>query len=143
MIVTAVSTSAAPATVHELLVDVDAWSLWSPHVAELDAPSRRVTAGWVGRPRAFFAPMAVAMVVDAVHDDGGYDWHSTLGPWTLSYRNRVSPDPGAGSTIEFSAVLTGPAGSVIERIVAPLSARGQRRRMQRLADLAELAERHR
>lgn len=143
MIVTEVTTAAAPATVHELLVDVDAWPLWSPHVAALDAPTRRVTPGWVGRPRAFFAPMAVPMVVDEVRNEGGYDWHSTLGPWTLRYGNHVDAAAAGGSTIRFTATLSGPAAPVIERIVAPLSARGQRRRMQRLADLAELTERHR
>ena len=81
MIRTEIDTTASAPTVHELLVDVDAWSLWSPHVAALDAPSRRVTTGWVGRPRAFFAPMAVPMVVDQVDADRGYAWHSRLGPW--------------------------------------------------------------
>ncbi len=141
MIETTVPTSAGAATVHELLVDTETWPTWSPHVAALDAPSTRVEPGWVGRPRAFFSPMAIAMVVDDVYPDGGYDWHSTLGPWRLDYQNRVMPvDDGTGSTIRFTASLSGPLGSMLERIVGPLSARGQRNRMARLAEMAESAE---
>jgi len=132
---------ASPHTLHELLVDVDAWPLWSPHVASLDAPSRRITPGWVGRPRAFFAPMAVAMEVDRVDDDGGYLWHSTLGPWRLDYSNRVWPNADGGSTVAFSATLSGPAAAVLERIVGPVSAWGQRRRIARLVQLGALVER--
>lgn len=141
MIETTVKTSASAATVHELLVDVDAWSTWSPHVASLDAPSTRVEPGWVGKPRAFFSPMAIPMVVDDVRPDGGYSWHSTLGPWRLDYTNHVDPDPdGGGANISFGAHLSGPLGSVLERIVAPLSARGQRNRIARLVELAETTD---
>lgn len=141
MIRTEIDTTASAHAVHELLVDVDAWSLWSPHVAALDAPTRRVEDGWVGRPRAFFAPMAVPMEVDAVEIDRGYTWHSTLGPWRLDYANRVEPAPAGGSTIRFTAQLSGPMASMLESVVGPLSARGQRRRMARLAQLAELVDR--
>lgn len=141
MIETTVSTSASAAIIHDLLVDTEAWPTWSPHVAAMDAPSRRVEPGWVGRPRAFFSPMAIAMVVGDVYPDGGYDWHSTLGPWRLDYQNRVMPAAGdAGAEIRFTASLSGPLGSILERIVRPLSARGQRNRMTRLAEMAEAAE---
>ncbi len=143
MIRSEATSTASPATVHELLVDVDAWALWSPHVASLEAPSRRVTTGWEGRPRAFFSPLAIAMVVDTVTADAGYTWHSTLGPWRLDYSNAVEPIDAGGSTIRFEARLDGPAAAIIERIVAPLSARGQRRRIARLSQLAELVERSR
>ncbi|MEM9202846.1 MAG: SRPBCC family protein [Actinomycetota bacterium] len=139
MIETTVSTTAEAPTVHELLVDTDAWSTWSPHVAGLDAPSTRVEPGWVGKPRAFFSPMAIAMVVTEVYPDGGYDWHSTLGPWRLEYQNRVMATDD-GSTIRFTAELSGPLGSVLEKVVGPLSARGQRNRMARLAEMAESTE---
>ena len=141
MITTSVACSAAPATVHELLVDVDAWSVWSPHVADVTASSRRVEPGWRGGTRAFFSPTATAMIVDEVRPDGGYRWHSTLGPWRLEYDNAVRSAP-AGSELRFTAELHGPAAAVLERIVAPLSALGQRRRMARLARAAELVERH-
>ncbi|MEO0494729.1 MAG: SRPBCC family protein [Actinomycetota bacterium] len=139
MIETSVPTTASPATVHELLVDTEAWPTWSPHVADLHAPSTRVEPGWVGEPRAFFSPMAIAMVVDEVYTDGGYDWHSTLGPWRLDYQNRVRATEG-GSVIRFTAALSGPLGSLLEKIVGPLSTRGQRNRMTRLAELAEQTE---
>ncbi|MEM8705297.1 MAG: SRPBCC family protein [Actinomycetota bacterium] len=136
MIETTVTTTAGAATVHELLVDTEAWPTWSPHVADLDAPSTRVEPGWVGKPRAFFSPMAIAMVVDDVYPDGGYDWHSKLGPWRLDYQNRVTTTEG-GAEIRFTAELSGPLGSLLEKIVGPLSAKGQRNRMTRLAELAE------
>ena len=133
--------TAAPATVHDLLVDVDAWRVWSPHVASVDAPSRRVSPGWVGKTRAFFSPAATPMTIDEIRPNGGYTWHATVGPWRLDYENLVERDPG-GSVLRFTARLTGPAGPSIERLVAPLSALGQRRRTARLARLAELIERY-
>ena len=141
VIVTEIVSSAAPATIHELLVDVDAWSAWSPHVASVETSERRVGPGWTGATRAFFSPGATSMIVDEVRPDGGYTWHSTVGPWRLDYDNAVLPAE-SGSTLRFTAELRGPAAEVIERLVAPLSARGQRRRMVRLARLAELLERH-
>lgn len=141
MISTETRSTAAPATVHELLIDVDAWRVWSPHVASVEATTRRVEHGWVGATRAFFSPAATSMTVDDVRPDGGYTWHSNVGPWRLDYDNAVVPDNG-GSFLRFTARLTGPAAQPLERLVAPLSAYGQRRRMARLAALAELVERH-
>ncbi len=74
--------------------------------------------------------------------EGGYTWHSTVGPWRLDYDNVVAPADD-GSRLRFTARLNGPASALIERLVAPLSALGQRRRIARLAGLAELIERHR
>lgn len=133
-------TTARPATVHELLVDVESWALWSPHVSSIEAPNYRLYEGWRGDTRAFFSPRPTAMIVDEVHLDGGYRWHSSLGPWALRYDNRVDADPG-GATVRFTARLEGPAAVFLERLVAPLSALGQRRRIQRLIRLAELLER--
>jgi hypothetical protein len=141
VIVTEIGATASPATIHELLIDVDAWRVWSPHVASVSARERRVGPGWAGATRAFFSPGATSMVVDDVRPDGGYTWHSTVGPWRLDYDNAVAPADG-GSTLRFSAELRGPGATVIERLVAPLSACGQRRRMARLAGLADLVERH-
>lgn len=142
MITTETPTTAEPTTIHALLTDVDAWAHWSPHVASVECDSRQVESGWVGETRAFFAPSATTMIVDEVRPDGGYRWHSTVGPWRLEYDNAVEPT-GVGSMVRFTATLHGPASTLIERVVAPLSARGQRRRMQRLADLGELVERQR
>jgi hypothetical protein len=142
VIASEIDSSAAPATIHELLVDVDAWSVWSPHVASIETVNgRRVHSGWTGRTRAVFSPGATSMIVDEVRPDGGYTWHSTVGPWRLEYHNAVVPADG-GSTLRFAAELCGPAAGLIERLVAPLSAFGQRRRMARLARMAELIERH-
>lgn len=141
MIASEARSTAEPSIVHELLVDVDAWRVWSPHVASVDASSRRVTRGWRGATRAFFSPLATTMTVDDVRPAGGYTWHSRVGPWQLDYDNAVVPD-GRGSTLRFSARLSGPASRTLERLVAPLSAYGQRRRLARLASLAELVERH-
>lgn len=140
MISTELRSTAAPATVHDLLVDVDAWPVWSPHVASVDAATRRIDRGWSGATRAFFSPVSTPMTVDDVRPDGGYTWHSTVGPWRLDYDNGVAPAPN-GSTLRFTADLTGPAAGLIERVVAPLSAYGQRRRMTRLVKLAEVVER--
>jgi hypothetical protein len=134
--------AASPATVHELLVDVDAWATWSPHVASVSAPDRRIEPGWRGDVRAFFSPTATTMVVDEVRPHGGYTWHSEVGRWRLDYDDAVEPD-GGGSRLVFTAQLSGPAADRLERLVGPLSAFGQRRRMARLARLAELVERHR
>ena len=90
MITTEIDSSAAPATIHELLVDVDSWSLWSPHVASVTAVTRRIAPGWTGATRAFFSPGATSMIVDDVRADGGYTWHTTLGPWRLDYDNHVA-----------------------------------------------------
>ena len=70
------------------------------------------------------------MVVDAVLPEGGYTWHSTVGPWRLDYDNVVAPADD-GSRLRFTARLNGPASARIERLVAPLSALGQRRRIAR------------
>lgn len=140
VITTEIESSAAPSTIHELLVDVESWSVWSPHVASVDATSRRVGPGWTGVTRAFFSPAATPMFVSEVRPDGGYRWHSKAGPWRLDYDNAVAGGE-QGSAIRFSAELTGPMAPLIERVVAPLSALGQRRRMTRLARTAELLER--
>ena len=140
MICTETRSGAAAATVHELLVDVDAWSVWSPHVASVEASQRRITPGWTGAVRAFFAPRATWMTVDEVRPEGGYGWHARVGPWRLDYENRVEAAP-RGSRLRFTARLSGPGSGLVERVVGPLSAYGQRRRMDRLARLAELVER--
>ncbi len=80
VITTELRSSANAVTIHELLVDVESWSVWSPHVASVEAGERRVGDGWVGATRAFFSPGATPMVVDVVRPDGGFAWHSTLGP---------------------------------------------------------------
>ena len=139
MITTEVSSTASAKTIHELLVNVDAWSLWSPHVASVESPTRTVEAGWRGSTRAFFSPGATEMIVTEVRPNGGYKWHSALGPWRLNYDNAVESNTN-GSILRFTAALSGPAAGIIERLVGPVSSFGQRRRMTRLANLAEYVE---
>ena len=92
-------------------------------------------------PAPAFSPGATSMIVDDARADGGPTWHSTVGPSRLNYVNAVAP-ADQGSTLRFSAELRGPAAAVMERLVPPLFALGQGRRMTRLAALADLVERH-
>lgn len=131
--------AAPPARVHALICHVEAWALWSPHVASVDPPRGRLHPGWRGRVRAFFSPVPTEMVVDAVHPDGGMEWHSRGLGHVLRYENRVAPE-GAGSRVTFTARVDGPLGPVLTRLAAPLSALGQRRRLARLDRLASLLE---
>ena len=62
MIESDLETTAEPRMVHELLVDVASWRLWSPHIASVDSSADRIETGWAGRTRAFFAPMSTSMV---------------------------------------------------------------------------------
>jgi hypothetical protein len=128
---------APPELVHRLLVDIPAWSVWSPHVAEVQPAVGQVEVGDVVRTRAWFAPRATDMVVTGVEPGRGMSWRSTVGPWTLRYENRLEPEAG-GTLLRFEAELDGPGAGALEAVVAPLSRLGQRRRMRRLARLAEL-----
>ena len=127
--------AAPPALVHDLLVDVTAWPLWSPHVLRTEPASGRVHAGWRGRVRPWFGP-ATTMEVTEVLPDGGMRWRTRALGHELSYAQLVTPHQG-GAHVRFTAAVTGPAGGVVQRLAAPLSAFGQRRRLERLALLAE------
>lgn len=130
-------TVGAPAArVHDLLVDVDAWQLWSPHVVSVDPPGGRVVAGWTGRVRPFFGP-ATTMRVTTVRSDGGYAWSTRALGHRLDYDWSVTPATGERCEVSVSAEVHGPAGRVVERLVGWLSGFGQRRRLERLALLAE------
>ena len=129
--------AAPPAVVHDLLCDVSAWALWSPHIASVEPASGRVDAGWSGGVRAWFSPRPVEMVVDAAPPAGGLRWHSTALGHTLRYENRVEP-LGEGSMVTFSARVEGPAGELLTAAARPFSAFGQRRRLRRLDALARL-----
>ena len=139
---------AAPATVvHAVLTDVRAWRLWSPHIARVDAPEPVIdAAGWSGLVKPWFGP-ATRMDVTWCEPGRGIRWTSEAGGFRLDYADLVEPrptdgDPGAGSTVTMTAQLTGPAGTAVERVVAPLSAYGQRRRLERLGALAEYVHHH-
>ena len=127
--------AAPPALVHEVLTDVGAWALWSPHVASVRPSSGSVHAGWVGRVRPWFGPRTT-MEVTTVTPGAGMRWRTAALGHELSYAQLVSAD-GDGSRVVFTATVTGPLGAVVQRLAAPLSALGQRRRLARLAALAE------
>lgn len=134
-----------PEVVHDLITDVSAWSVWSPHVASVDVVSgdrQRVHAGWTARVRPWFGP-ATPMVVTSAEPGAGITWQSEAFGYRLRYRDGVEPVGPHGARLVFEAELDGPAAAVIERAVAPLSALGQRRRMRRLAAMARLVGRRR
>ena len=127
--------AAPPAVVHDLLVDVAAWPLWSPHVLSTDPASGRVHPGWRGRVRPWFGP-ASTMEVTEVVPDGGMRWRTRALGHELAYTQLVVAH-GGGSRVTFTAAVTGPAGALVQRLASPLSAFGQRRRLERLGLLAE------
>lgn len=128
---------AAPADlVHDLLTDVAAWPLWSPHVLWTDPPDGRVGPGWQGRVRPWFGP-ATTMHVTHVAAPQGMRWRTTALGHELRYAHRVVATGPRSCEVEFTAEVHGPAARWVERLVGPLSAFGQRRRLQRLGLLAE------
>lgn len=135
----------APAqVVHDLITDVAAWEVWSPHVASvtvLRGDTDRVHEGWVGRVRPWFGP-ATAMEVTAAEPGSGITWRSRAAGYELRYRDGVDALGDDVSRIVFEAELEGPGAAVLERLIAPLSALGQRRRMRRLAAMARVVDRH-
>ena len=137
MTISSARTVAAPAArVHDLLTDVDAWRLWSPHVVEVTPAGGRVEDGWQGRVRPFFGP-ATTMDVTQVRPDGGYAWSSTALAHRLDYDWRVRPLGADRCVVSVTATMHGPLARLVEVAVGGLSAFGQRRRLERLALLAE------
>ena len=61
----------------------------------------------------------------------------------LDYEDLIDARGADACTVTMTAQLTGPAGAVVEQLVAPLSAYGQRRRLARLVALAEYAHHQR
>lgn len=127
--------AAPPALVHEVLTDVGAWALWSPHIASVRPSSGAVHAGWVGRVRPWFGPTTTMEVTEVV-PGAGMRWRTRALGHELAYAQLVSVE-GEGARVVFTAAVTGPLGPVVQRLAAPLSALGQRRRLVRLATLAQ------
>lgn len=136
MIASERTVGASPEAVHDLLTDVAAWRLWSPHISWTDPTDGHVAAGWRGQVKAWFSPVPTEMHVTWAQPGQGMKWETTGLGHTLRYEQRIDPAP-EGSHVRFSARLEGPAGAVLTRIAEPLSALGQRRRLARLATLAE------
>lgn len=130
-------TVAAPThLVHSLLADVEAWSLWSPHITSVKPSSGSVGAGWSGQVKAWFAPAATTMTVTWAEPGRGMGWETAALGHVLRYEQRIEPVKG-GSRVTFDAHVDGRYGDLLTKLVKPLSALGQRRRLARLAALAE------
>lgn len=128
--------AASAPVVHALLVDVDAWQLWSPHVVSVDPPGGTVHDRWQGRVRPFFG-LTTTMRVTSVRPAGGYTWTTRALGHRLDYGNLVRSSGPTTCVVEFTADVHGPLASLVERVVGRLSAFGQRRRIERLAVLAK------
>lgn len=129
---------AAPAAVvHDLLTDIAAWRLWSPHVARVEPADGHVRAGQQLRVRPWFGP-PTQMDVETVDPPHGMTWSTTAAGHVLRYGQQVRPTGDATCEVVFTATVEGPAGRLATAGAAPLSALGQRRRLARLATLAEL-----
>lgn len=134
------SVSAPANVVHAVLTDVAAWRLWSPHITHVDTRQDVVeSAGWTGMVTPWFGP-ATRMDVTWCEPGRGMRWTSTAVGYRLDYADLITPD-GDGCTVHMSATVTGPAGALVQTVVGPLSAYGQRRRLTRLALLAEYLHR--
>lgn len=133
---------AAPAAVaHAVLTDVAAWRLWSPHVSRVESDSEVIeSAGWTGMVTPWFGP-ATRMDVTWCEPGRGIRWTSHAAGHRLDYADLITPDGEHGCTVTMSAEVTGPLGPVVQGLVGPLSAYGQRRRLTRLAALSEFLHR--
>ena len=140
MIRSAQVVNAPAALVHDVLTDVGAWRLWSPHVARVDGPPGPVAAGWSGLVKPWFGPVT-RMEVTWSEPGRGIRWHSTAAGHRLDYADLVEPLGAGRCTVTLTATVTGPAGTAVERAAGPLSAYGQRRRLARLAALSEYVAR--
>ena len=139
--ITSERTIAAPThLVHALLTDVEAWSLWSPHISWVEPSTGSVATGWTGRVKAWFAPAATTMAVTWAAPGRGMGWETPALGHVLRYEQRVEPIEG-GSRVTFGARVDGPLGSPLTALARPLSAFGQRRRLARLGALAEFEAR--
>ncbi len=129
---------AAPASItHAVLTDVTAWKLWSPHVQRVEAPTRVIeSAGWTGLVKPWFGPTTV-MEVTWCEPGRGIRWTSTAVGHRLDYADLIEADSEGRCTVTMTARVSGPVGPLVQTLVGPLSAYGQRRRLTRLAALAE------
>ncbi len=133
---------AAPAAVaHTVLTDTTAWRLWSPHITHVDTDRDVIEdASWTGVVKPWFGP-ATRMDVTWCEPGRGIRWTSAAAGFRLDYADLITPDGEDGCTVTMTAEVSGPAGALVGQVVGPLSAFGQRRRLARLAALAEYLHR--
>ena len=136
MIVSERTVSAPSHLVHALLTDVQAWAIWSPHIETVEPAVGMVATGWTGRVKARFSPAATTMTVTWAEPGRGMGWETAGLGHRLVYEQRIEPIPG-GCKVTFSAQVVGRLGEGLTRVAGPLSGLGQRRRLARLAALAE------
>lgn len=135
------SVAAPAAVVHAVLTDITAWKLWSPHIDRVVAVDDVIdAAGWTGLVTPWFGP-ATLMEVTWCEPARGIRWTSTAAGHRLDYADLITPDGADGCAVTMTASVTGPAGFVVQQLVGPLSAFGQRRRLARLAALSEYLHR--
>jgi hypothetical protein len=97
-------------------------------------------AGWSGLVKPWFGP-ATRMDVTWCEPGRGIRWSSTAAGYRLEYADLIEPPDDESCAVTMTAELRGPAGDTVERVVVPLSAYGQRRRLERLGALAEYVHR--
>jgi len=136
MIVSERTVSAPSHLVHALLTDVEAWALWSPHITSVEPATGAVATGWSGQVKAWFSPTPTTMTVTWAESGRGMGWETPGLGHTLRYEQRIEPISG-GCRVTFSAEVVGRFGEALTTVAGPLSALGQRRRLARLAALAE------
>ena len=133
---------AAPAAVvHAVLTDVTAWKLWSPHIVSVDSVSDVIRdTAWSGMVKPWFGP-ATQMDVTWVEPGRGMRWTSTALGHRLDYADLITAEGDDRCTVRMTAEVSGLAGGLVTAAAGPLSAYGQRRRLARLAALAEYLHR--
>lgn len=135
------SVGAPAAVVHAVLTDVTAWKLWSPHIVSVDCVTEVIRdTAWSAQVRPWFGP-ATQMNVTWVEPGRGMRWESSALGHRLEYADLITPDGDDRCTVTMTAQVHGPAGLVVQSAAGPLSAFGQRRRLARLATLAEYLHR--
>jgi len=120
MIVSERTISAPSHLVHALLTDVEAWALWSPHIASVEPPTGSVAAGWTGQVKAWFSPTPTTMTVTWAEPGRGLGWETPGLGHTLRYEQRIEPVSG-GCRVTFSAEVVGRLGETLTRAAAPLA----------------------
>lgn len=135
------SVAAPAATAHAVLTDVTAWKLWAPHIVSVDCVQDVIRdTAWSGTVKPWFGP-TVQMCVTWVEPGRGMRWTAGVLGHRLDYADLVTPDGDDRCTVRMTAQVQGLVGPLVAQAVAPLSAYGQRRRLARLAALAEYLHR--